>query len=178
MVGISEIILVPKLEAAKRQLRTAIRLWFEGGDEVSIHTLACAAHEIIHVVSRKRNRSEPLIFDTAIIKDEFRSPFNILMKKSANFFKHANKDADDTLEFNPSLSVMFIMAAIAGLKTINEEHSSEELAFFFWLCLHRPDWVRPAFKEMLQNRISVEGIVQIRNLEKADFIKAFDVVHS
>lgn len=29
-----------KLEAARRQLETAIRLYFEHGDEVSIHTLA------------------------------------------------------------------------------------------------------------------------------------------
>ena len=32
-------IVVTKLDAARRQLRTAIRLWFQEADPVSIHTL-------------------------------------------------------------------------------------------------------------------------------------------
>jgi hypothetical protein len=46
---------IGKLDAARRQLSTAITLWFGSDDPVSIHTLAHAAYEIIHTVSRKRN---------------------------------------------------------------------------------------------------------------------------
>jgi hypothetical protein len=51
---------ITKLEAARRQLRVAISLWFQDGDEVSIHTLACTAHEIInaHVRSTSRLREQ------------------------------------------------------------------------------------------------------------------------
>ena len=35
-----ESLTIPKLEAAKRQLETAIALFFDHGDPVSIHTLA------------------------------------------------------------------------------------------------------------------------------------------
>ena len=63
-------ITVTKLDAARRQLRTAIRLWFNDGDLVAIHTLAFAAYEIIHVVSKKRNR----------IKNEYRSAWNKKIK--------------------------------------------------------------------------------------------------
>jgi hypothetical protein len=74
-------ITVTKLEAAQRQLRTAIRLWFEGGDPVSIHTLAFAAYEIAHVVSKKRNRARrDLIFDTLMIKEEHRAEWGKSIK--------------------------------------------------------------------------------------------------
>jgi hypothetical protein len=43
-----------KLDVARRQLQTAITLWFTDGDPVSIHTLAFAAYEIIHVISKKQ----------------------------------------------------------------------------------------------------------------------------
>jgi hypothetical protein len=63
---------IGKLDAARRQLETAIILWFTDGDPVAIHTLAFAAYEIIHVVSKKRdpNRRD-LLFDPLVIKDEY-----------------------------------------------------------------------------------------------------------
>ena len=81
-------ITLTKLDAAKRQLRTAIRLWFEDGDPVSVHALAYAAYEIAHVVSKKRNHTRrDLIYDSLAVKDEYRAEFNISIKKHANFFK-------------------------------------------------------------------------------------------
>jgi hypothetical protein len=41
---------ITKMDAAKRQVRTAIKLWFMEEDPVSIHTLVSAAHEIIHTL--------------------------------------------------------------------------------------------------------------------------------
>ena len=37
---------VSKIDAARRQLETAIRLFFYDIDFVSVHTLLCASHEI------------------------------------------------------------------------------------------------------------------------------------
>jgi hypothetical protein len=85
-------ITVTKIDAAKRQLRTAIRLWFEDGDPVSIHALAFAAYEIAHVVSKKRNRARrELIFDTLMVKDGYRADWNKNIKKHANFFQTRQK---------------------------------------------------------------------------------------
>ena len=61
-----EKISISKLDAACRQLDCAIELWFADGDPVSIHTLACASHQIIHDIKKlgqiyltvERNREE------------------------------------------------------------------------------------------------------------------------
>jgi hypothetical protein len=86
-------------------------MWFNDEDPVSVHTLAFAAYEIIHVVSKARGRSRDLLFDTAIIKDQFRSEWNIAMKRSANFFKHAKKerDVEAYIDFAPEVSELFII---------------------------------------------------------------------
>jgi hypothetical protein len=111
-----EIISVTKLDAARRHLSTAIRLWFHDGDPVSIHTLGYAAYEVIYVLSRKANRTDTLIFDSDVIKDEFRSDFNKLVKKAPNFFKHADKDTNNTLEFMPKFSEMFFLFRLLDLR--------------------------------------------------------------
>jgi hypothetical protein len=43
-----------KLEAARRQLETAIKLYFADGDEVSIHTLTGAAYPLIRDINEHR----------------------------------------------------------------------------------------------------------------------------
>jgi hypothetical protein len=70
----STTIIITKLDAARRHLATAIRLWFQNEDVVSIHTLAFAAYEVIHVISKKRNQyRRDLLFDSDWIKDELLS---------------------------------------------------------------------------------------------------------
>src|SRR6266540_690470 len=105
-------ITIAKLDAARRQLETAITLWFNDGDPVSIHTLACAAYEIIHVVSKTKNRWQDLLFDSLVIKDEYRNEWTKRLKEPANFFKHARNDPDGSLDFDPAVSEGFILFAL------------------------------------------------------------------
>ncbi len=122
----STAIKVDKLDAATRQLRTAITLWFNEGDPVSIHALAFAAYEVIHAVSKKRNPyRRDLLFNSLVIKDEYRSQVNIYLKKYAYFFKHADRNPDAEIEFNPELSETFILYAICGRELCGEPSSEE-----------------------------------------------------
>ena len=45
---------VTKVDAVRRQLSTAIRLFFEGRDTVSIHSLVAAAQGIMHDLLKKQ----------------------------------------------------------------------------------------------------------------------------
>ncbi len=53
-MGKAPTIRVSKLNAARRQLNCALELWFSDKDEVSVHTLAAAAHQIIYDISKKK----------------------------------------------------------------------------------------------------------------------------
>jgi hypothetical protein len=170
-------ITVTKLDAAKRQLRTAIRLWFEDGDPVSIHALAYAAYEIAHVVSKRRSHTRhDLIFDSLKIKEENRAEFNTGIKKHANFFKHAKLDWDDSIELKPLFSVLFIMGAGAGLRLAGEPASTEESAFALWLFLHRPQWVGPGVCKVFEKQIPIEKLVRMKAIPKSRFLKSVKIV--
>ena len=116
---------VNKLDAACRQLDTAISLWFNDGDTVSIHTLACSAHQIVHDINKQRGNPAllhgGLIYDSLKIRDEYRREANRLLKGAYNFFKHAEKDASGTIEFRPALTELFIMCTSLGLELLGRD---------------------------------------------------------
>ena len=129
---------VSKLDAASRQLRTAITLWFTDGDPVATHSLAFASYEVLHTLSKKRDPyRRDLIFDSDLIKDEYRSDWNKRIKRHAYFFKHADRDGDSVIEFNPALNEFFMMFAALARGLCGERQTDEESAFWWWLQIHR-----------------------------------------
>jgi hypothetical protein len=144
-----------KLDAARRQLSTAIALWFKDGDPVAIHTLACAAYEIIHTVSKKRNPSRrPLLLDLEFVHPDIRKEFRIALKHPANFFKHADRDSNDEIEFNPRFSEFFILFSILGIEFCGESQTTTERAWMTWFCLRRPDLLSANFQRTPRKSIS------------------------
>ena len=162
---------VSKLNAARRQLDCAIELWFADKDEVSIHALAAAAHQIIHDINQKKGGGE-LLFDSAIIKDEYRSKWISILKKAMNFFKHAGKDAEEILEFPPISSEAFMLFSIMGLEKIGEPANDTEKAFLDWLAFHRPELMTETFRKVIEERIPVEHLREIRSLSKSEFFES------
>ncbi|MGH8569395.1 MAG: hypothetical protein ACREXU_15660 [Gammaproteobacteria bacterium] len=58
---------VTKLAAAQRQLRAAIRIFFDGEDELAVHTVASAAYKIIADLKAERGRDEVADFHLTTI---------------------------------------------------------------------------------------------------------------
>jgi hypothetical protein len=163
---------VGKLEAAKRQLRTAIKLWFMEDDPVSIHTLVSAAHELIHTLFKNKGL-RGMLFDNDIIKDEHRGEFAKFVKSSATFFKHARKDADAVIEFNPLRNYMLLLATTLGLRKIDKTPIGlPEEAFLLWLGIHRPDI--SGVGKLLEEQLPVEFMENLRATSRRDFFQMFE----
>jgi hypothetical protein len=164
-----------KVEAAQRQLRTAITLWFTDGDPVSIHALAFAAYEVLHAVSKKRNPyRRDLLFDSDLIKDEYRSQWAIRLKKEAYFFKHGDRDPDDEIEFNPEVSWGFILYATLARELCKAPPSDEETAFLWWLQIHEPELLTEEGRKFLADKVPVDALNQARSIPKHQFLEIWN----
>jgi hypothetical protein len=167
---ISSTITLSKLEAASRQLRTAITLWFDESDPVSVHALAFAAYEIFHTVSEHRDPyRRDLLFDSLWIKDEFRSDWNKHIRREANFFKHGDRDPEGSIDFNPDLTEWFILFATYARALCREPQSEEETLFTWWFQLNRPDVLTEEGRRFIGDRIPVDKLENIRTLSKREF---------
>lgn len=166
----NEKIIVTKLDAACRQLRTAIRLWFQNGDPIAIHTLASAAHEVIHTLFRRAGHSG-LLFDADFIKDEYRSDWAKLLKRNASFFKHAQRDPDGKLEFNPQTNIGLLSASLCGVGKLSAPLGVEEAALFLYLRVHRPNWFR---HQLAKNGVPINLFHAFGHYEREDFFEMYE----
>lgn len=164
---------ISKCDAAKRQLRTAIKLWFDDGDPVAVHALAFAAYEVLHYICLKRdpNHSPVLIFDSPLIEEERRREWNQLMRKEANFFKHADRDGDSVIEFKPDVSLYFLYFAIIARDECGEPDSDEESAFIVWLRINRPKMFSEEGRKHFKRRAKGHNVAELRNISKREFFQ-------
>ena len=167
---------VTKLDAARSQLKTAITLWFDGGDPVSILALAHGAHEILHRIYRNRGFSD-LLYDAKNIKEEYRADFARTLKAAPNFIKHQNQNKqeneDTEIEFPYGGCAVFIYYSIYALKKIADELSDEENAFLIWCAIQEPHLF---LKKDIANFVPVEMVKvfdDVRNYEPKEF---FDLI--
>lgn len=161
---------ITKLEGAIRQLRVAISLWFQDGDEVAVHTLACAAHQVVHDINVHRGGRD-LLFDSLVFKDEYRKEANQWLRQDMNFFKHADKDPEGTIDFSPKKTELFLMMSLMGLELFGCKHDSTCGAFVMWFVIHHPEFLT----ESGRNMITADQRQQFAGFSRRQFFEAYKI---
>lgn len=143
---------ISKLEAAKRQLETAISLYFAYQDPVAIHTLASAAYAILNDTSKiigvnPRHSRSDFIQRARPGKEK---ELNFYLKRYENFFKHADKDHDEIINFNPLSSEFVIFDSILIYFALTNGSTPLMNTFYFWWRYSYRHLLRPEFREELE----------------------------
>lgn len=163
---------ISKLDVACRQLDTAITLWFRECDPISIHLLACSSHQIISDIIHHRGGHDPL-FDSPYIKPGFKDVAKRHFHKHYNFFKHANRDPDGSIEFNPSAPQYFIVNSILGLEQLNVKHNLLRTAFFLYFGFHNPELMQENGLKSFRKDFHIDILPELK-LSRRDFLKKFE----
>ncbi len=162
---------VTKLDAAKRQLDCALKLWFEDGDIVSIHTLVGAAYHIANDIHKKRGGKD-ILFNPDIVAEDYKEEFRKALRKDFMFFKHADRDADSDTMFPPFITLLFVFVAIETLRSIqNGKMTAMQMAFTFWVVVFAPDLISDNDMEALFDSRPVEYQTFVRGLKKREFLE-------
>jgi hypothetical protein len=134
-------VLITKLDAARRQLDTAIQLFFANGDFVSIHALAYAAYTLTRNLCDKTNN--PASFTRwvkeTIVPEQHEQLFAAL-STAGNFFKHADRDPKRQLEYIPEQYDVLLILAVWMYEAITRELTTPMSVFKIWYFLHHPGW--------------------------------------
>ncbi|MDP3999267.1 MAG: hypothetical protein Q8P76_01575 [bacterium] len=160
---------IPKIEAAKRQLETAIFLFFKNNEPVSIHTLTRAAHEILETLGKAQNLQSVTQWGMTMIKEEKRKEISIKMNEAKNFFKHADKDADNILNFNTELSNFYLYDSVRLYQGLTKKLPKLFLIFYVWFFMKNPD----IFSSEEQKKLfSLPGNLNLDLEDRETFFKA------
>jgi hypothetical protein len=176
--------IVTKLDAARHQLQTAIELWIEDRDPVSVHTLAYAAYQIIHDLNRHA-KGPTLLLDSEEVKPTRRQEFINAVKSAAVFFKHADDRSkgkkkgrnkitpSSSIDFNPAMVESFFAYSILGIEYLKQERFDHEVTFMVWYSVQHPQIITDEVILRRNDFFNHTNIEQLRKFTKAEFFKHF-----
>jgi hypothetical protein len=129
--------LLTKFDVAERQLIQALKLFFGGGDDVSIHTLSEAAAQVLHDIAGS-SKTISILRGGGGIRPENRKEWFSAISRARNFFKHADKDQAGVLDFNPMMNTFSLLDAVNMYVAIKGGWTPESKVFFTWFGLKHP----------------------------------------
>jgi len=136
----NESIHVTKLDAALRQLNTAIILYFNSADIVSIHTLVAAAYNILRDLRKDRGADFTMFKDAKQIADGYKEEFRKLLNEAENFFKHADKDPKESLVYYPLTAELLLIDACDAYIRLTGEEPGMVAVFKRWHAILHPNY--------------------------------------
>lgn len=162
-----------KLEAARRQIESAVWLWFVGDDLVSVHALATAAHRLlVELAALREGATWP--YSTAYLPARTTAARRPDADDPATFFKYAKKD--ETYELSEQWTELYLFDAIMAYSSLSDSRGASALMSTFVLRfgVQRQDlFVADAFS-LLERRVSKTfNLERLQRLSKIDFLKEF-----
>jgi hypothetical protein len=108
-------------------------LYFQGGDPLSVHTLTGAAYDVLRDVNRARG-GHAMLKDWApdFVKEEFRKDVQAKLNQAQNFLKHADRDPEATLEFDPGATELLLLDAAWAYRRLAGERPPILGVFEMW----------------------------------------------
>jgi len=122
-----------KLDVARRQLATAIRMFFSLGDPIAIHTLAAASQGLLRDLAKASGAEHgSILHDNPHIPGPLREEWYRQLNQPRNFFKHADRDPDRSLEFKPEDNENLILDAVLLWYTNSHAAFHEASVYLGW----------------------------------------------
>jgi hypothetical protein len=133
---------ITKIDAAKAQLATAIRLYFDDRDPISVHTLTTAAGEIVDKICEGKGLVSMRNGLLDNIPPPRRREVADALNRARNFFKHASSTKpDETLrDFSDDTNLFTIIFVADGLRMLGSE-IPESQTFGAWVSVVEPELI-------------------------------------
>jgi len=136
---------VSKLSAAQRQLRTAVAMFFEGGDVVSLHTLVAASRQGLQTLLKQREGRRGTFAEhlEEHFTPEGQKIFRAALIEAEEFFENAERDPDRELEFNPETTVFMLVECAEDYARLTGRQLRELWVFMLWFSTEYPNALKP-----------------------------------
>ncbi|MBN2466725.1 MAG: hypothetical protein JXD19_01125 [Deltaproteobacteria bacterium] len=130
-----------KIDAVRRQIMTALQLYFTDGDIVSVHTLAAAAFELTKsICDADGNRLDALSsYVDVLIRPEYKKLFWYTLSETENFFKGLERNPPETHEFRPDQTENLLFFAVCQYQNVTADYPPLIRIFSAWYMIHHPE---------------------------------------
>ncbi|MFN0012286.1 MAG: hypothetical protein ACKVS8_11660 [Phycisphaerales bacterium] len=147
-----------KLDAAERQFKLAVQLFFQRADPVGTYALACASVQILSDLLSAAGAGG-LSRNPHLIPEGRFNEWRNAIKRPENFLKHAERDPGAMLEFNTGVIPVTLLECALLLEIVAQRVMVETRMFTIWM-MH-------AYPEMF--RLEPEQHAALQHLDKNNF---------
>lgn len=167
---------VSKLEAAERQLREAIRLFFDRRDPIAIHTLAGAASQILYDLAKHKGLVS-YIRGNPLVRENMRGKWVAMLNEAQSFFKHADRNPDGIYEFPIHSTRAFLLEGVSLYEQLAGKLFWEAQVYSIWFALKHSDLLmQGAYRDTI-GRFKVPGL-DLEDFEMLSLILEQGPVHA
>ena len=127
-----------KIDAARAQINTAIKLFFHDECPISVHTLTSTSYNILYDISKNSNSNFHFEMDV-YIKPEHLKTWKYKVNEASNFFKHADRDPNAKIEFEEATNELRLFNCCWGYCDLTKEFTPYMSVFMGWMKLFYSD---------------------------------------
>lgn len=95
-----------------------------------------------------------------------------IVSRYENFFKHADRDPDSLLDFNPEATEVFILDAVVTYESLTQEIAPILSTFKAWIFLQEPQFMNEKDRQRLIEK-SGGGGIEFGKIPKAEFFMQY-----
>ncbi len=129
---------IEKFSAAERQLRSAIVMFLNREDPVTVHTVIGAALQIFVDLNQRKGRGG-VAFNCKYVRKERMKEWHGYLTKSRNFFKHADHDPEGTTNFSPRINEVLLFEAVVHYDQLTDTPIKESQVYKLIFFSRNPD---------------------------------------
>jgi|APTNR8051073442_1049403.scaffolds.fasta_scaffold27837_2 hypothetical protein len=145
---------ITKLDAAKHQLITAIRLFFEDRDPIAVTSLAGNASEIVDTLCKNKGHLRTVDEILRRFPNVNEKYIRSLKHHDRNFFKHADRNSEMSLDnYDEDFNDFLIMTAVQDLFALTKTVPIEIQVFQIWCIAAHPEKLNPDTSEETFSKI-------------------------
>lgn len=169
-----QLVLANKLDAAQRQIDTAIWLWFNDGDLVSVNTLAGAANGILDALLHDRKMGRAAMFEEVPHGMKPTEWFG-MVKEAEDFAKHARHDPEARHLYSSAETSLYLLSVVASYERLAGVPSAAKSLrglFVIYFAATYPGAFEPVVLQEIANAVNVDAV---KKLSGSQFLKRMSV---
>lgn len=162
-----------KIDAAKRQIESAIWLWFADADIVSVHTLTIATHRILRELSELWGVTPLPLTAKYLLNGQGKKP-KPPCEEAESFFRQAKND--ETYELNETVTELYLFDAVMAYINLLDNDAASALmsTFVVRFGVQRPELFAPGTFSILEKKVGKTfNLERLEKLSKLEFLKEF-----
>ena len=167
--------IVDKLDVVRRQIDTAIWLWFNEADLVSTNSLIDAAMGVLDELYQQLDMERPMPFNTKFMPDgtttEEARKIRKKLREAGAFAKHARHDHDLLYEYNPIFTEIYIhLAIMAHIALVDYDMKGLRSIFTLYFGARFPQFFTFDTFPVPDERIDIE---RVKKLSRTEFFQEY-----